>query len=176
MKKAIMFGGSFLVFAMVVLTILNIPGKEAISLPQKSETLAPDFTLMDITGKKVSLSDYKGHVVLINFWATWCPPCRAELPDISKLREKYKDSKFEVLGIILERNDPSVLAKVKEMKNKYKLNYPLIWGDNQIVRAYGNISSIPTSFIVDKSGNIVEQFVGARSYDTFEKMILPYLK
>jgi thiol-disulfide isomerase/thioredoxin len=169
-----------LLILLLVAVILVLPGdghdKPVLPVQKNSQTIkAPDFRLEKYGGGEIQLSDFKGKVVLLNFWATWCPPCRHELPDIAKLREELKGKGFEVIGIILERKDPNVISKVEKLKNEFGMKYPLAWGTNQVVVDYGNISSIPQSFIIDKNGNVVKVFIGARSYTAFKKVVEPLL-
>ncbi len=141
----------------------------------KEQNIAPDFTLKDVNGNEISLQDYKGKVILLNFWATWCPPCRRELPDIVRLREELKDKDFEVIGIIVEKKDARVEANVQGISSHFGMKYPLLWYNAQVVREYGPINSIPQTYIIDKQGRIVKSFVGARPYETFKQAVLPYL-
>lgn len=136
---------------------------------------APLFSLEGLDGRLVHLEDFRGKVVLINFWATWCPPCRHELPDIVRLREELKGKGFEVIGIILESRDARVENTVRQMQQSYGIHYPLVWGTNQVVMDYGNISAIPTTFVINKKGEIVQSFVGARDYQTFRKEVEKWL-
>jgi thiol-disulfide isomerase/thioredoxin len=129
--------------------------------------LAPDFALADINGNIVNLSDYKGKVVFVNFWATWCPPCRAEIPHFIELVEEFKDD-FIVLGISVDR--PNDKAKVPGFAENYNINYPVLFADEQIA-AYGNISSIPTTFVVDKEGYVKGRIIGARPKEEFKRII-----
>jgi thiol-disulfide isomerase/thioredoxin len=115
-----------------------------------------DFTLQDLEGKPVSLSDYKGKVVFIDFWASWCPPCRASIPAVEKLYEQYKDDEdFVVLGINLQEDKDTILKFMK----KQKMNYPVLLSDKKVISNY-KISSIPRFFIIDKNGEIYNKYVG----------------
>ena len=115
-----------------------------------------DFTLQDLEGKPVSLSDYKGKVVFIDFWATWCPPCRASIPAVENLYEQYKDNEdFVVLGINLQEDKDTILQFMK----KQKMNYPVLLSDKKVISNY-KISSIPRFFIIDKNGEIYNKYVG----------------
>ena len=136
---------------------------------------APGFVLESINGEKISLKDYKGKVVMLNFWATWCPPCRKELPDIIKLWTELNDKGFEVIGIVTERQNKGVLSTIKKMQETYGIKYPLVWYDNKILSDYGKISSIPRTFILNKNGEIIADFEGARPYSVFKKVIMPLL-
>ncbi len=129
---------------------------------------APAFTLQDLDGNKVRLSDYKGKLVILNFWATWCPPCIKEIPDFIMLYDKYKDKGFVMLGISLDQRGINV---VKAFKKKFKVNYPILMADSKISFAYGNISSIPTTFVIDAQGIIKRAYLGYRNKNVFEKDI-----
>ena len=138
------------------------------SAPTNTENpIAPDFALKDINGNLVKLSEYSGKVVFVNFWATWCPPCRAEIPHFVELVEEFKDD-FIVLGISVDR--PGDVAKVPGFAESYNINYPVLFADQQI-GAYGNISSIPTTFVVDKQGYVKGKIVGARPKEEFKRII-----
>ena len=136
-----------------------------------SINIAPVFTLEDIdTGDNVTLSDYKGRVVLVNFWATWCPPCQMEIPHLIELVDSYPDD-FIVLGLSVD--DDTAENVLKFVKSK-KMNYPVVMASAEVVKAYGNISSIPTSFVINKEGIVVEKIVGYRSKDEFLSIIKKY--
>lgn len=120
-------------------------------------TKAPNFRLPEADGKIIELSKYQGKIVLVNFWATWCPPCRAEIPDFIKVYNQYKSKGFEIIGIALDEKGWSV---VKPFMVKMGINYPVVLGTGEVVRAYGGIQSIPTSFLLDKQGNIAGYKVG----------------
>ncbi len=131
----------------------------------------PHFELKDLSGKIVKSSDYKGKVILINFWATWCPPCKREIPDFIELYKKYQKEDFVILGIALDD-----LKSVTDFKNSYKINYPVLIGDQDVVRKYGNIRGIPTSFLVGRDGKIKKRYDGFRTRDIFENDIKRELK
>ena len=115
-----------------------------------------DFTLQDLEGKPISLSDYKGKVVFIDFWATWCPPCRLSIPYVEKLYEQYKDNEdFVVLGINLEESKEDITKFMK----KQKMNYPVLLSDKKVISNY-KIASIPRFFLIDRNGEIYNKYVG----------------
>ncbi len=134
--------------------------------------LAPAFTLETVDGKKVSLSDFKGKGVIINFWATWCPPCRQEIPDMIELQKAYS-GKFTFIGIAVNDKPENVAAYVKAKG----INYPVAMGDEKVVIDYGKfleggqLRGIPTSFVINPKGEIVTAFVGARDKRAFESVI-----
>jgi peroxiredoxin len=127
---------------------------------------APAFTLNDLEGKPISIKDYKGKVVFINFWATWCPPCKEEIPSLNKLHKKYSGKDFAVIGI---STDDSKKAIVKFLK-KHKVDFVIPHDkDGKIMREY-KVFSLPTSFLIDKQGKIIEKFLGP--HDWIEKDFL----
>lgn len=127
---------------------------------------APNFSLTDINGKQVSLADFKGKVVILDFFASWCPPCREEIPDFIKLQNTYSDQGFSMIGVSLVTQDES-----KEFAGKVGINYPVIVDDGSVSKAYGPIRSIPTTFIIGKDSKIAKIYIGYRSMDVFEKDI-----
>lgn len=129
---------------------------------------APDFNLRKFNLGRVKLSDYRGKVVLINFWATWCPPCIKEIPDFVALTDEYEEKGLVILGISLDKNPQQVLPG---FIRKYKINYPVLLDDGRVAGAYGGVTAIPTTFLVDREGNIREKYVGARSRSVFENDI-----
>lgn len=135
---------------------------------QKSSASAPEFTLPTSDGKTLKLSDYKGKVVILDFWATWCPPCRKGIPDLVDLKKRYGNKGLEIIGISLDQDTkPDVVPFIKE----YKINYPVVYGDANIVMQYGGIRSIPTSFVIDKEGKIIASYVGLISSLTYENHV-----
>lgn len=133
---------------------------------------APAWTLKDVKGHQVSLNQFKGKVVILDFWATWCGPCRLEIPGFIKLQKKYKKDGLEVVGVSLD-DGPGV---VKKFIKSHHLNYTVVMGNQQIARDYGNIEAIPTTFVIDRKGRIVGKHVGVTDLSTFEKQIKPLLK
>jgi peroxiredoxin len=130
---------------------------------------APNFSLQDLEGNSVSLADYRGKVVFVNFWATWCPPCRAEIPHFVELVNQYGKDGFAILGISVD--DPKDQNKIPGFKEKYKINYPILLSNGQVANDYGGIRSIPTTFVVDREGKALGKIVGSRSKKQFEEII-----
>lgn len=127
---------------------------------------APAFTLTNLDGKSVSLSDFRGKVVVLDFWATWCPPCKREIPDFIDLQKEYGSQGVQIVGIALDEPE-----KVQAFARQNGMNYPILLGSDEISLRYGGISGIPTTFIIDKSGKIVNRFVGFRPRQVFETEI-----
>ena len=129
---------------------------------------APAFTLVNSEGKKVSLADYKGRPVLVNFWATWCAPCKLEMPWFEEFRAKYKSDNFEILGIA---EDDAPKDEIVKTAKRAGVSYPILLTDNKVANLYGGVDSLPTSFYVDKTGTIVEETVGLAPKDEVEANI-----
>ena len=137
--------------------------------------LAPDFTLEDLSGKKVSLASYRGKAVLINFWATWCGPCKIETPWLVELRNQYAAKGFEILGVSLDdldTDDKKMLAEEKRDIAKFAaqehMQYPVLIDGGSIDKPYGGLDALPTSYFVDRTGKIVAAQLGLTSKDDIE--------
>ena len=131
---------------------------------------APDFTLTDINGDQLSLSDYSGKVIILNFWATWCGPCKMEIPDFIDLQNKYGED-LVIIGVSLDQNGPKAVVPFAK---KYEINYPVVYGNGQVVQDYGGVRGIPTTFIIDRDLNIQRKYVGYRARSVFESDILAF--
>ncbi|MGP4072152.1 redoxin domain-containing protein [Piscibacillus sp. B03] len=129
---------------------------------------APDFELENLEGEKVKLSDYRGQKVMLNFWATWCPPCRAEMPDMQKF---YEEKDIEILAIDLFETEQS-LMDVRNFRDDFKLTFPILIDEGDVSTEY-QILPIPTSYFVDSEGIISHKSMGAMNY---EMMIKEYEK
>ena len=131
------------------------------------------FSFKDIDGKKVSLSEFKGKVIILDFWATWCVPCKAEIPGFIELKKKYGAQGLEIIGLSVDDS----LNTAKKYATEMKMNYPVLLaeGKEDILKAYDPIPSIPVSIIIDRKGNIVARHLGIATMDVFEKEITPLL-
>src|SRR2546427_136792 len=128
---------------------------------------APEFNLTGLDGKPVTLADSKGKVILVNFWATWCGPCRAEIPDLVELQNKYRD-RLQILGLAVDDEDPGA---VKKFAAKLGINYPVALATNEIRLQYGGIPALPTSFVLDSEGRVVQKHEGLRDPVLYETEI-----
>ncbi len=138
---------------------------------------APDFALKDIDGQTVHLSDYKGKVVILDFWATWCGPCRMEIPWFIDLQRRNKDRGLEVLGVSMDDNG---WADVKPFLTEMKINYRVVIGNDQTAEVYGGVESLPTTFLIDRDGKIAVVHVGLANRkdieDGVEQLLQPATK
>ena len=134
---------------------------------------APAWRLKDLNGTTVSSEQFKGKVVVVDFWATWCPPCREEIPGYIDLTRKYGQDGLVVIGVSLDQAGPDV---VKAFASKAGINYPLVMGDEQVVAAFGGVEGIPTTFLIDRAGQIRDRKVGLAPTAEYEQRILAVLK
>lgn len=130
----------------------------------EQEIQAPNFMLQDLTGKSVNLTELQGKIVFLNFWATWCPPCRAEMPSIENFYNRYKEKDVHVLAVNIQEEAPVVRSFLE--KNLY--SFPIVLDSSgRTAQLYG-IRGIPTTFILDRKGNVLGTLVGSREWDTPE--------
>jgi peroxiredoxin len=158
----------FLCIFLVLLFILDcqislfaMAEKPSTKIDIASKNLAKDFTLPNLSGKMTKLSDFKNTVILLNFFATWCPPCKAEMPSMQVLYEKLKGANFEMIAVAIDKSGKSAVEPfIKESKYTFKI---LLDSENSVSDIY-RILSIPTTFIIDKKGYIVSKFIGSRDW------------
>lgn len=147
------------------------PPEPAPSADPSGRKAAPDFTLRDINGTQVSLRDYRGKVVLVNFWATWCGPCRREIPDFIELQED-KSGDVVILGISLDREGA---MKVKPFAESMNINYPVLVDGQAAAQGFGRIDAIPTTFFVDRQGRIAQSVRGLATRAQIEQIMAPLI-
>jgi cytochrome c biogenesis protein CcmG/thiol:disulfide interchange protein DsbE len=129
---------------------------------------APDFALKDASGRLVHLADYKGKVVLLDFWATWCGPCKVEIPWFTEFQRKYKDRGFEVVGVSMDDDGWKAVTPFVAEK---KINYRVVLGDDKTGDQYGGLEALPTTFVIDRNGRIAAVHVGLTGKKDFEDAI-----
>jgi cytochrome c biogenesis protein CcmG, thiol:disulfide interchange protein DsbE len=130
----------------------------------KNPDAAPGFQLNDLDGKPVSLAAAKGKIVILNFWATWCGPCRAEVPDLVELQKRYAD-KLEIIALATDEDDPD---EVRRFVLQSGINYRVAMTSEEVLRNYGGIAALPTSFVIDPQGRIVQKHVGLNDPTIYE--------
>jgi len=134
-------------------------------------TQAPDFKLPDLDGRRIALSDFKGRVVLLNFWATWCPPCKGEVPELVALQSRYQSAGLDIIGVSL---DDAPIEHVRQFKEVYRINYVVLYAGGEkekLIRRFGNFRGIPATFLIDREGRIVKQVTGYVPGSFWEKEI-----
>jgi peroxiredoxin len=133
---------------------------------------APNFKLIDQDGNTITLKDYKGKVVILDFWATWCGPCQLEIPGYVDLYKEYKDQGLTIIGVSLDRDG---WTPVRPFIEQYKITYPIVIGNMDIVSAYGGINSIPTTFVINKTGEVVHRKIGYKPKEYFKEILAELL-
>jgi len=136
------------------------------------QTRAPQFVLRDINGNTVRLSAYRGKVVLINFWATWCPPCRAEMPDLVRLQREHARQGLQVIGITYP---PETKIRVRRFASSLKVNYPIILGTRQLKARFSSEETLPLTVIIDRDGKVNNIISGILLREEFDEKIKPLL-
>jgi len=127
-----------------------------------------DFTLLDLQGKRISYSDFQGQVLMVNFWAPWCGPCRRETPDLIDLYDEYKSQGLQILGVAVAfRGEQSV----RDFAGQFGITYPILFGNENLVKAYGGFRGIPTTFLFSRDGELYKKYEGLRPREIFEKDI-----
>jgi thiol-disulfide isomerase/thioredoxin len=162
MRSARLIG--LLVTTLVCLETASARAQEVLS----ARTPAPDWELADLNGKPVKFSAFRGHVLIVDFWATWCVPCRIEIPHFVELQKQYGDKGLTIIGVSLDEQGPEV---VKKFVKRLSVNYPIVMGNQKVIEAYGGIDAIPTTFVIDRQGRIVSRHMGYNDKTVFEKEI-----
>ena len=134
--------------------------------------LAPEFSLPDLTGKALKLSDYRGKVVLLDFWATWCDPCREEIPHFVELQNKLGDQGFQIIGVSMDDGP----EPVRDFSRQFKMNYPVVMGNAQIGELYGGVLGLPIAFVVGRDGRIYSKHIGPTDISLFNREIMEVLQ
>ena len=153
---------------LILMILLTVPSSAALGQTQK----APALEFKDLRGHAHRLSDYKGKVVLLNFWATWCPPCRAEMPDLVKMQREDRNRGLQVIGITYP---PETVRGVRRFTRRLKVNYPVALGTKETKGLFDRSETLPVTIIIDRDGNIRDRIEGILLPEEFEQKIKPLL-
>ena len=161
--------------AVMLLAVVSVRGEQAVG------TAAPAFSLKDLKGADVTMAQQRGKVVLVNFWATWCGPCKAEMPILVKLQKVHGPAGLVVLGVSMDEEGASAinpwLKKTKFMVDgaSAPMNFPLLIGTPQMATAYGEVEALPATFIVDRQGKVVQRIDGPIEFKDIDRTVKPLL-
>jgi len=184
MKKVLLIIGTVVV--LIGLTIYadratrvkaNVSGPDVAKVDPPAGTPAPEVTFKDLDGKDVPLNQYKGKVVLVNFWATWCEPCQIEIPWLIEMQQKYSSKGFTILGVDVDDEGDNVVSAytAKERFNvngeKLPMNYPILRGNDAVADKFGGLLGYPTSFLISRDGKIVKKVQGLVDYEEIKNAI-----
>jgi peroxiredoxin len=162
----------FLIFLVFSLTLCSCKTRRSTASSETSHGPAPTFSLTDINGQKLDLAAYKGKVVLLDFWATWCAPCRSEIAHFIELQDRYGPEGLQIIGVSMDDSD----KPVKEFYAEHKMNYPVAMGDEKLADAYGGVLGLPVAFIIDREGHIFSKHEGETELSVFIKDVTEALK
>jgi peroxiredoxin len=151
------------------------PAGAALTSADPAGRTAPDFELKSIDGKSYKLADLRGKAVLLNFWATWCPPCKIEIPWFIELQKQYASQGLIVVGVAMD-DDTNKQKVVKDFADQMKIDYPILLGTDQVADQYGGVDALPTTFFISRDGKIVRRVMGLAGHSEFEEAIQAALK
>lgn len=161
---------TLLVVAVALFLLVRHHGVPAASSARQG-ALAPDFKLADLNGQTLNLSSYRGKVVLLDFWATWCEPCREETPHLVDLQNKYGSQGLQVIGVSMDDGP----EPVRDFYQRFKMNYPVVMGDASTGELYGGVLGLPIAFVIAPDGRITSKHIGSTDISVFEKEVVKLL-
>jgi len=164
-RRRILIGAGLLFVAVGV--YVGFRGRIVTGPTAKQHSVAPDFSLPQLNGQSLQLSTYRGKVVLLDFWATWCTPCREEIPHLVELQNKYHDQGLQIIGVSMDDSpDP-----VREFYQRFQMNYPVVMGNAEIGELYGGVLGLPIAFVIGRDGRISVKHIGAADVSVLEQDI-----
>jgi len=168
--------------AFVESRVVRLPSARAAKVKKETKSSSVDFTVKDLDDHEVSLSQFKGRVVLVNFWATWCGPCNIEIPWLIDLQNKYRARGFTVLGVAMDEEGRSAVAPFVQAKRfkvsgaAQSMSYPIVLGNDATADKFGGLMGLPTSVLISQDGRVVKRVDGLVSYGEIEKAIQSQLE
>ena len=177
-SRILLFAIGVILAGLVLILFSGFPKRDAQVAPAGKGVTAPLFSLPALNGEKIHLADFRGKVVILDFWATWCPPCQEGIPHLNELFREYRDKGLAVIGISLDRVSPGEVQRFLDRKGVEYIN---VMGSEEVFQAYsalpglGKIQGIPTAFLVDREGRVQRKFVGLTGRKIFETAIKPIL-
>jgi thiol-disulfide isomerase/thioredoxin len=170
LKKNLLTVVVVIVVAVALFFIVRRHGVPAAASAQQGAA-APDFSLTDLNGRPLALSSYRGKVVLLDFWATWCVPCREEIPHLIDLQNKYGSQGLQIVGVSMDDSP----EPVRDFYQHFKMNYPVVMGDARTGELYGGVLGLPIAFVVGPDGKITSKHIGATDISVLEKEVVKLL-
>ncbi len=172
-RRSAVFLAAMMIAGLTSVLCNQRPGTEGRDQPALLGKRAPEFALRDLSGKTVRLSHFKGKVLLLDFWATWCRSCQKEIPELILLQKRYADEGFTVVGVSLDEEGATV---VKPFTHRFGITYPILIGNTHVAASYGGIQAVPMAFLIGRNGRILKTFVGAQKESDFERAIRSALR
>jgi cytochrome c biogenesis protein CcmG, thiol:disulfide interchange protein DsbE len=159
LRRRLIIGFDVVLFGVVLMLLYQraLPQAQAALGLGRGGGPAPTFALQSLQGDVVSLESLRGQVVLVNFWASWCPPCRVEMPGFERVYRERRDDGFVILGLA---TDGAQEARIREFVQEHDITYPILLADMDVIRAYGGVNALPESYLVDRDGRIRHKVVG----------------